>query len=193
MTKEEYIEKYGEEKYNKKIIQSREWKKVNKNYNKDYYLSHKKYYSSKAKEYRLTLDGKSNCIYASSRSADKQKGFPEPNITQEQIKEIIQQPCYWCGQTDWTKNGIDRIDNSKGHDFDNVVCSCWECNHKRGIEYLFKPVLQFTLEGEFVKEWTNAWEASRQTGIQHTSIIKCLKGKRNKAGEHEWKYKEASD
>ena len=190
MKKEEFIEKYGEEKYKKKLMQTKEWKKSNENYNKDYYSEHKEYFSNKAKDYRKTLDGKAKCIYANSRSADKVKGFAEPNITQEQIKDLIQQPCHWCGQTDWKKNGIDRIDNSRGHDIDNVVCSCWECNYKRGIESLMRPVLQYTLDGVFVKEYANAYEAAKENNIHQQNIVQCLKGKRNKTGEYEWKYKE---
>lgn len=68
--------------------------------------------------------------------------YKDGNITFEQFKELSQQPCHWCGQ--WRPNistarnghqvifhGLDRIDNSRGHDIDNVKPCCWVCNDKR--------------------------------------------------------------
>ncbi len=52
-----------------------------------------------------------------------------------------------------------------------------------------KPVLQYTLDGQFVAEYPSAMEAERQTGISHTKICMVCQGKRNKAGGYIWKYK----
>lgn len=142
---------------------------------KEYYRENKSYFSRKAKEYRDTLEGKSKCLYASCRRADKIKGFEEPNITSEQIMNLIQKPCHWCGQINWKKNGLDRIDNSKGHDVDNVVCSCWDCNHKREIKELMRPIKQYTIDGVFVKEYENAYEASKELGVKTPSIYNSCK------------------
>ena len=51
------------------------------------------------------------------------------------------------------------------------------------------PILQFTKDGEFVKEWPSAYEAERQLGIAHQSICKCLKGRYKSAGGFVWRYK----
>lgn len=47
------------------------------------------------------------------------------------IDNIYSKQCIYCGETDWKKLGCDRIDNTKPHTKDNVVCSCWECNNER--------------------------------------------------------------
>lgn len=53
------------------------------------------------------------------------------------------------------------------------------------------PILQFTKDGTFVREWPSACEAYRQLGIHPQHICGCLKGKRKSAGGYIWKYKEA--
>lgn len=52
---------------------------------------------------------------------------------------------------------------------------------------LSKPVLQYTLDGEFVAEYPSIAEASRETGISH--ISKCCNCKRKTAGSSIWRYK----
>ena len=47
------------------------------------------------------------------------------------VEHIFNQPCHYCGKTDWTKMGCDRIDNSLPHTQDNVVPCCAECNRKK--------------------------------------------------------------
>lgn len=55
-----------------------------------------------------------------------------------------------------------------------------------------KPVLQLTLDGQFVAEYPSIAEAARQTGTYTSNICKCIKGIRNKAGGFIWKFKEAA-
>ena len=56
-------------------------------------------------------------------------------------------------------------------------------------EKLSIPILQFTKDGTFVKEWPSAKEAERQLGIAHSHICTCLKGRRKSAGGFVWRYK----
>ena len=51
------------------------------------------------------------------------------------------------------------------------------------------PILQFTKDGELVKEWQSAREAERQLRICQTSICKCLKGHYKFAGGFVWRSK----
>ena len=53
---------------------------------------------------------------------------------------------------------------------------------------LSKIVLQFTLDGEFVREWCSINEAKSKLGIKN--ISDCCQGKRKSAGGFLWKYKE---
>ena len=52
-----------------------------------------------------------------------------------------------------------------------------------------KPIIQLTLEDEFIKEWPSALEASADLGMSATNIRECANGKRNTAGGYKWKYK----
>lgn len=53
---------------------------------------------------------------------------------------------------------------------------------------LCKPVLQFDLKGNFIREYFSASEAYRITKI--SKITACCRGERNKAGGYIWKYKD---
>ena len=50
------------------------------------------------------------------------------------------------------------------------------------IEKQSIPILQFTKDGTFVKEWPSAHEAERQLGIACQNICACLKGRYKSAG-----------
>ena len=50
------------------------------------------------------------------------------------------------------------------------------------------PILQFTKDGTFVKEWLSAHEAERHLGIAQQSICACLKGRYKSAGGYIWRY-----
>ena len=47
-------------------------------------------------------------------------------LTEEQIKNILEQDCYYCGEPN--ANGIDRIDSKKDYTIDNTVPCCSICN-----------------------------------------------------------------
>lgn len=55
-------------------------------------------------------------------------------LTERDVVRICTQPCAYCGQLPCrdslglVRNGIDRVDNSKGYTLDNVVTACTTCN-----------------------------------------------------------------
>lgn len=90
---------------------------------------------------------------------------------------------------------INHIDEDKTNNrADNLE---W-CSRKYNMNYsniysklsnkFSKPVLQFTLEGDFVKEFKNALEPQR-LGIASSSIYNCLSGNYKKHRGFIWKYK----
>ena len=196
MDRKEYHKKWYEEHKESQSTKQKDYYAKNKEVisirHSEYYQTHKEETKKQVSEYLNTVSGKASKILGNCNSVDKLKGFGKPNITKEQIMELIVQPCHWCGQTDWKKNALDRLDNSKGHNIDNVVCSCWECNKKRGIEYHSKDILQYTLDGEFIAEYPSAREAEKQTGVWQQNIGKCCKGILKKTGGYVWRYKERS-
>lgn len=52
-----------------------------------------------------------------------------------------------------------------------------------------KPVLQFDLEGNLIREWISTQEPSKKLGIPNANINRVLHGKRKQAGGYVWKYK----
>lgn len=189
MTKTEYIERYGEEAYQKRLERQKEryknnrdkileqvkaYRKANKEkvteYEKTYRQSNKEKIAVRNREYRVTNEEKLKTyrtvnrekiverlrIYHSTKNGraksllggykrnDKKNNRGECTLTSDWIVENIfsGQVCQYCGESDWQKLGCDRIDNDLPHTPDNVVCSCWDCNNKRGD----KPYEDFVKE-----------------------------------------------
>ena len=57
------------------------------------------------------------------------------------------------------------------------------------IEKQSTPILQFSKDGTFIKEWPSLAEAKRHLGIWQSSICKCCKGLLKHAGGFRWRYK----
>lgn len=122
---------------------AKQWRKNNPQYHKQYDTEHKdertEYKKQYNIEYRNTQIGKANTIAAGYKQADTEHGR-ENNINGQWIvNNIFTSKCIYCGKTDWKKLGCDRIDNTKGHTIDNVVCCCGKCNIERGT----KPFEEF--------------------------------------------------
>lgn len=169
LKKEDYIAKYGEEAwlvFNEKEKQrAREWYQKNKDRknqkkrewraaNMEKHLEYQKEYSKKwretnhehwlvwQKENTKTMKGRASRLYNNYKSDDRIKGREGNNLTTQWILEnIIKSSCVYCGESDFTKLGCDRIDNTKAHTMENVVCSCWDCNNTR--QKLCKSVEEF--------------------------------------------------
>lgn len=52
-----------------------------------------------------------------------------------------------------------------------------------------KPIIQYDLEGNFIKEWKSATDIKNELKIDGGSIAACCKNKRKSAGKYHWKYK----
>ena len=51
------------------------------------------------------------------------------------------------------------------------------------------PILQYTLSGEFVREWDSGKQASEELNINKGNITAVCKGKRKSSGGYIWRYK----
>lgn len=152
----ERIKQYYQDNKEDILEKRREYRKKNSGKIKQYYndhkehyrqlekewaQNHKEYYKDKNSKYYQTPEGRAaNLLHCYNRD-DKNRGFDvSENITRDWIVLNILngQSCVYCGESDWTKLGADRIDNSKPHTPDNVVCCCGKCNNERGTKYSFE-------------------------------------------------------
>jgi hypothetical protein len=53
----------------------------------------------------------------------------------------------------------------------------------------YKPILQFTKEGKFIREWDSTKTASIGLGINNSSISNNLNGRNKTAGNFVFKFK----
>lgn len=72
---------------------------------------------------------------------DRNRGFDTSNnVNADFIANEYSKGCVYCGETDWHNLGLDRIDNSKPHTKDNVVCCCGRCNTIRSDRLTHKEM-----------------------------------------------------
>ncbi len=87
-----------------------------------------------------------NAIISRMRSTARERGYSW-NLSAEQVIFLMGLPCHWCEAPPSNKarrpahaeafvySGIDRFDNSRGYEGDNVVPCCAVCNRmKRDLE-----------------------------------------------------------
>lgn len=117
-----YSKKYREE--NREVLLK---KKI------EYYKTHSEIKNEYMKRYNVTQIGRAANLASSYKQMDKLNNVGETTVTKEWIVEnIFAKTCIYCGESDWSKLGCDRKDNSLPHTPDNCVPCCWECNRKKG-------------------------------------------------------------
>lgn len=147
MTKAEFIEKYGEEKWLKRLEYRRNYHKEHRNelleYRKNYRKTHREdinNYNRNNKEkvsaynskYRNKKSGRARDILHrySQRDINYNRGIC--TLTRDWIVDhIFNSSCIYCGDSNWKHLGADRIDDNLPHTPDNVVCACGICNIER--------------------------------------------------------------
>lgn len=87
---------------------------------------------------------------------DKKKGLLN-DITLEYFRNEIKKGCIYC--SDFEKVGLDRIDNTKGHEMSNVVPCCYICNCARMDNFTFD---EMKMLGSTIKEIKRIRNENRQ-------------------------------
>lgn len=85
-------------------------------------------------------------------------------------------------------------ENKRNNSVDNLEwCTPkYNANYGTSRERLAKqaniPIAQFSLSGDFIKQYQSALEAESIISIRRTNICKCCKGERRSAGGYLWSY-----
>lgn len=86
------------------------------------------------RKYGRTQKGRARKLYLNYVRNDREYNRGECTTTPEYIeKEIFTKSCFYCGDSEWSHLGCDRIDNSLPHTPENCICSCGVCNIERQI------------------------------------------------------------
>lgn len=100
-------------------------------------------------QYYSTKRGRAAYLVSGYRCMDKNRGLGETTLTQKWIMEnIFTSKCVYCGNDDWKELGCDRIDNTKPHTPDNVVCSCFNCNNQRSNRWSVEEFVKIKTKKE---------------------------------------------
>lgn len=105
------------------------------------------------KEYGQTPMGRYTTLKVSARRRNI-----ECPLTQEQFISIFSLPCHYCHDMLGVRShtsGLDRKDNTRGYDIDNVLPCCAICNYLRNnimtveeTEYIVSCLLQFRTKNQ---------------------------------------------
>lgn len=155
-----------------------------KSYNKTWYENNKNEILKKQKERSNTFEGHcakilSNCICADRRKGRIEKELPTDYITLEQTMELIgKSKCAHydtCGCDNWRELGLNRLDNSKPHTYDNCEPCCFKCNCKLNDKERMKIVYQYNKNDELLQIWSSISECEK---AGYTHAWECCLGKR---------------
>lgn len=103
-------------------------------------------------------------------------------ITEEELKKLWFEYCAWRLK----KPSIDRIDNDGNYEYSN--CRFIEMS-ENSVRLKRKSILQFDLDGNFIKEWNSILMASKVLKISVGNISENLRNKRKTSGGYKWEYK----
>lgn len=123
------------------------------------------------KIYQYALDGEFIREWPSQSEIERVLGFPQANISN----------CI-----------IGRYDSAYGYQWSNVKVDRMppvKTPRERTTEKQSKTVIQYTLDGTFVAEYSSVAEAARQTKCAASEICRCCNGKIPKYKGFIWRYK----
>lgn len=97
-------------------------------------------------------------------------------------------------------NGYKYINHKNEDKLDNSVDNLEWCSAKYNLEYSNntrkaansnkKPILQYSLDSQLIKEWSSMKEIEIHLGFLHGNIGKCCRGESKQSYGYIWRYKE---
>ena len=161
-------------------------------------------YDSFNNGYNSTLGGDGNVGYKISDST-KQK-LREWNLNRDYGKEIVLQIDLDTGQCIAEFETIRQASKVLGIDSSCISKVCrgkrnkcggygWKYKNPDALSNVgkgsgFKPVIQLSLDGEFIAEYESISEANRALGVKESHIGQVCRGQRQISNGYKWKYKQ---
>lgn len=140
-----------------------------------------KFHSVPALQY--SLNGEFVREWPSAKEAAEFYGLSPTTIKDARSGKTNTAAGYIWGYPEWyTKGERVRANNFKKREENRVPYKTGAKNKKS------KPVAQFDLSGNFVREWCSATEAMRTLGINNSNISKCCINGKGTAGGFIWKF-----
>lgn len=152
--------------------------------------------SNKAKTIRVrSKEGVVRKIYDTQKASSRERGHPPPSYSKQELVD-------WCLKQDvfhtlydrwvssnydkWKVPSVDRINDYKGYSFDNIQLMSFYENYKKAHMDAVEgrnnkqsiPVICYSIDGEFIKEYYSINQASRELSIKSSDIgAVCAKTK----------------
>lgn len=93
------------------------------------------------KKTRGILNTKYGCMFGAIRKTYRNKGLTY-SLSDDQLFELLKDDCHYCGKEpsnikrdsikkhidEFVYSGVDRVDNNRGYEVENVVSCCKQCN-----------------------------------------------------------------
>ena len=124
--------------------------------------------------YHLTDEHKAKIGKANS---GKNNGMYGHQYTEEDKQRLAN---YWLGRKHTAESKKKMSDYAKAHPEIK--------SHKLDSHPMARAIVQFDINGNYIKRYGTASEASEAVGAQRSGICMCAKGKQKTAGGYIWKY-----
>lgn len=136
-------------------------------------------------------------IYADQRHRSIKKNMPAPDYTLRNLRDkYLDDKKFNELYINWVQGGykkkfspsLDRINSKLPYTFDNLQWMTWQENFDKGAVERSKAVIQYDLDGYFIKEYISIRQAARHLNISHAQISLCCTGKLEKSSGFTWKF-----
>jgi len=144
---------------------------MKKYYSDEKYIKKMQDVAPKRAVHQFTLSGKFISTYVSAMEAQRQTGIHNGDISKCAFGKIAH-----------VKDYIFLFDE----DVDNIIERVEKYSKSRKPRK--EPIVQLSLNGDYIAEWNGAADAGRNLNISYKNINAVCRGKRNKAGEFKWMY-----
>jgi len=162
------------------------------------------------KIYKRTKLGLITKIYGGQVRNSKERGHDKPKYSKEEFSEwVITNPSFETLYENWVLSdyhtnlspSVDRLNDDDGYSFGNIRLVTWIENKTKSHKDMYnginkkqlKPVLQYSKDGVFIKEYYSMKHASRETNTNFCNMSQVCLGHKKSAGGFIWKYSTNKD